>query len=170
MKFVAPIFVFFAVGLAAAAAQAASCAAFMEIKSYDADSQTAEVEYTRGSQSSFFPKPEGSPSDTTKIPKNCSRRVTRDTKVKVSPSGGRMTVTQIRMNYSGKMLNDTDDDSWVPKHLAELIESKTTVVGILRPAKKRGDAPELTTIYLPASDEDLAEIKRIEDQAEDVED
>jgi hypothetical protein len=169
MRFVVPFFVLLAIALGAASAQAQSCSVFMEIQSYDAKAETAEVNYTRGSQSKFFPRPEGSPSDTTKIPKKCSKKVTKSTTVAVKPTGGRMTVTQLRMNYSGKMLNDIDDATWVPKQLEKLIADKTTVVGVLRPAKARGDAPDLTTIYLPASEEDLAEIKRIEDRAEDVE-
>ena len=66
------------------------------------------------------------------------------------------------------MLNDTDDETWLPKKLEELIAAKTKVLVVARPpvTDKKGPAG-LTTIYLPAGEEDLAEIKRVEAQAVD---
>jgi hypothetical protein len=79
-----------------------------------------------------------------------------------------MSVTQFRENFSGKMRNDTDDSSWVSTHLEKLIGDKTKVVAVLRPGKGKKDAPELTTIYLPITEEEKAEIARIDAQAQDV--
>lgn len=156
-----------ALGLGAAQAHAASCSAFAKIKSYDASAKEVEVDYEKGSEKKFFPKPEGAPS-VSKIPNKCKRKLTKQTKFPVKTTGGRLSVTQVRANFSGKMLNDTDDPEWLPGYFANLIEDKTTVVIILRPGKKKKDPVPLTTIYLPITDEEIAEIKRLEDQAEDV--
>ncbi|MDJ0848674.1 MAG: hypothetical protein QNK04_09875 [Myxococcota bacterium] len=169
MKFLIPAIALFVVGFAAAQAQAQSCSTFAQIQAYDAEEKTATLKYTKGSQSRYFPKPEGSPSDSTKIPKKCTKRVTRNTTAKVKPAGGRMTVTQLRMNFSGKMLNNLDDAGWVPGQLEKLISDKTKVVVVLRPGKGKKDPPELTTIYLPITDDEKAEIARIDAQAQDVE-
>lgn len=168
MKFVLPVLALLVLGLGAVRAEAASCSTFVVVKSYDHAAKTAEVSYERGNQKKYFPKPEGANTDTTKIPKKCSKRVTRSTTLKVTPSGGRMSVTQFRENFSGKMRNDLNDDGWVKKNLEKLIADKTEVVAVLRPGKDRKDAPELTTIYLPITEEELAEIARIDAQAEDV--
>ena len=45
---------------------------------------------------------------------------------------------------------------------------KTKVVVVLRPGKGKKDAPEMTTIYMPITDEEKAEIARIDNQAKDV--
>ncbi len=169
MRFLIPAIACFVVGFAASQAQAQSCSTFVQFQSYDAEEQTAEVKFTKGSNSRYFPKPEGSPSDSTKIPKKCTKRVTRKSTVQIKPSGGRMTVTQLRMNFSGKMLNDLDDSGWVVGQLEKLISDKTKVVAVLRPAKSKKDPPELTTIYLPVTEEEIAEIARIDAQAQDVE-
>ena len=170
MRFSIPAIVLFAaVGLGASQAKAQSCSTFVLIKSYDADAKTAEVVFKKGSQSRYFPKPEGAPSDSTKIPKKCTKRVTRNSTISVRPSGGRMTVTQLRMNFSGKMLNNLDDPGWVPGELEKLINDKTLVVAVLRPGKGKKDPAQLTTIYLPITDEETAEIARIDAQAQDVE-
>lgn len=168
MRFVLPALALLVLGLGAVRAEAQSCATFVTVKSYDAAAKTAEVEYTRGSNSKFFPKPEGANTTTDKIPKKCSKKITRNTTVKVKPTGGRMTVTQFRENFSGKMRNDTDDSSWVPTNLEKLVADKTKVVAVLRPGKGKKDAPELTTIYLPITDEEKAEIARIDAEAQDV--
>ena len=169
MRFVLPVLALFAVlGLGATSAQAQSCSTFAIVKSYDASAKTAELSYEKGSQKRFFPKPEGANTDTTKIPKKCSKKVTRNTAVKVKPSGGRMTVTQFRENFSGKMRNDLEDDSWVQANLEKLIADKTKVVVVLRPGKGKKDAPEMTTIYMPITEEEQAEIARIDAQASDV--
>ena len=86
MRYAIPVLLFLAFCLVGGQAQAKSCSSFVVIKSYDAGAKTAELEYTRGSQSKFFPKPEGANTDTTKIPKKCTKKVTRSTSVKVKPS------------------------------------------------------------------------------------
>jgi hypothetical protein len=79
-----------------------------------------------------------------------------------------MSVTQVRSNFEGKMLNDTEDPAWLPAKLKQLIEAKTLVVILIRPGVGK-DAPlGVTTIYLPITEEELAEIKRIDDEAEDI--
>ncbi len=171
MRFGIPIPVFLALFLAlclgSSSAGAASCSSFAVIKSYDADTHRAEVTYARGSQSKYFPKPEGT-TGPTKIPAKCKRKVTKETSLAVKASGGRFSMTQVRSNFQGKMLNDTDDPNWLPAKLAQLVESKTQVVLVIRPGMGK-DAPlGITTIYLPITDEERAEIKRLEDQAEDV--
>jgi hypothetical protein len=153
---------------ASAQAEAASCSSFAVIKSYDADAKVVEVEYKKGRTTKFFPKPEGTPADSSKVPKPCKGRILKDTKLAVTPTGGRMTVTQIRSNFEGKMQNDTDDPAWLPNHFKGLIDGKTEVVIILRPGKGKSDPPEMTTVYLPITEEEKAEIKRIEDDAEDT--
>lgn len=168
MRFSLPLLALAAIGLASAQAQAKSCASFAVIKSYDAASSSVEVDYGRGSMSRYFPRPEGSPQDSTKIPASCRGRVTRTTKLAVKATGGRMTVTQIRTNFEGKMLNDTNDANWLPNELKKLIDAKTEVVIVVRPGLGK-DAPlGITTLYLPITDEERAEIQRIEKQAEDV--
>ena len=154
--------------LAVSEAQAKSCSTFAGIVSQGADGKSVKLKILKGSESKFFPKPDGANTSTDKIPKKCSKKITRNTTVKVKPTGGRMTVTQFRENFSGKMRNDTDDSSWVPTNLQKLIDDKTKVVGLLRPGKGKKDAPELTTLYLPITDEEKAEIARIDGQAEDV--
>jgi hypothetical protein len=168
MRLSLPLLALAAICLAAAQAQAGSCASFAVIKSYDAASSSVEVDYNRGSMSKYFPRPEGSPQDSTKIPAACTGRVTRTTKLAVKASGGRMTITQIRTNFEGKMLNDTKDANWLPNELKKLIEAKTEVVIVVRPGLGK-DAPlGITTLYLPITDEERAEIQRLEKQAEDV--
>jgi hypothetical protein len=67
------------------------------------------------------------------------------------------------------MLNDTDDPKWLPAKLDELIKNKTEVVLIIREGMAKNSPLGITTLYLPATDADLAEIKRLENQAQDVE-
>lgn len=158
----------FCVVSAEAGAEGKSCAAFVVIKAYDDGANTVQVEYGKGKMSQYFPRPEGSPTDTSKIPGACPSKVTRTTSLAVKPTGGRMSVTQIRTNFEGKMLNDTGDANWVPARLKELIASKEQVVIVVRPGMGK-DAPlGVTTLYLPITDEEKAEIERIEKQAEDV--
>ncbi|HJO24608.1 MAG: hypothetical protein GY772_30035 [bacterium] len=169
MRSIVLVTVVFLIGLAAPRAEAASCSVFLEIKSYDVEAKTVEVKYTKGSQSRYFPKPEGSTTTTTKLPKKCSKRITKkNPTLPFKPTGGRMSVTQFRTNFSGKMLNNTDDPKWVTGEFDKLIASETTISAILRPSKRKNDPPQLTTIYLPITDEERAEIKRIEATAVDV--
>jgi hypothetical protein len=155
--------------LAASQADAASCSAFAVIKSFDPKASTVEVDYGTGSMSKFFPKPEGAPRDTTKQPSICKGNVTRQKSLVVKGTGGKMSVTQVRTNFEGKMLNNVDDPAWLPAKLDELIKGKTQVVLVIRPGMAKDSPLGITTLYLPAGPEDLAEIKRLEAQAEDVE-
>jgi len=94
--------------------------------------------------------------------------VTKTPSFVVKPTGGRLSVTQVRSNFEAKMLNDTEDPAWLPAQLQELIEGKTVLVIVIRPGIGK-DAPlGVTTIYLPITEEELAEIKRIDDEAEDI--
>jgi len=156
-----------ALGLGATQAEAASCSVFASIKAYDADAKMVELKYEKGTESKFFPKPEGAP-PTSKIPTKCKRKITRATKFPVKPTGGRLSVTQVRSNFEGKMRNDTDDAKWLPNQLEGLIKDKTVVVVVLRPGKSKKDPVPVTTIYLPITEEEKAEILRLENQAEDV--
>jgi hypothetical protein len=148
-------------------AEAKSCSSFAVIKSFDAKSQMVEVEYKKGRTNKFFPKPEGTPSDSSKVPSVCTGRVLKTTNLAVKTTGGRMSVTQIRSNFHGKMQNDTDDPNWLPAKLKELIDAKTEVVIIVRPGIGKNDPLGMTTVYLPISDEETADIKRIEEDAKD---
>ena len=168
MRFGVPILVFLALCLGSSRAGAASCASFAVLKSYDVDARRLEVTYERGSRSKYFPKPEGTPRDSSKIPATCKKKVTKETNLAVKASGGRFSITQVRSNFQGKMLNDTDDPNWLPAKLEQLIADNTQVVVVIRPGMGK-DAPlGITTIYLPITDEERAEIKRLEDQAEDA--
>ena len=167
MLFRISLAVLLALGLGASQAKAASCSTFASIKSYDSDTMTVEIKLEKGTERKFFPKPEGSP-PTSKIPNKCRRKVTKQTRFPVKITGGRMSVTQVRENFSGKMLNDTDDPKWLPAYFEDLSTNETIVVVILKPGPGKKDPAKLTTIYLPITDEEKAEIKRLEDQAEDV--
>ena len=167
MRYVIPVFLLLAFSLAAAQAQAKSCSAFVVIESYDADAKSIAVKHTKGKPNKFFPKPEGAPSDSSKIPGKCKKKQRTDGYA-VKSSGGRMSVTQVRSNFEGKMLNDTDSDEWFATQIQELVDGKTEVVAEVRAGMGK-DAPlKINTIYLPANEADFAEIKRLEDQAEDM--
>ena len=164
---------FFALALLALAfvsseAEAKSCSSFATITAFDVETSTIEVKWEKGKERKFFPKPEGTPADTSKIPEKCRRKVTKETSFAVKTTGGRMSITQVRSNFQGKMLNDTDDAQWVSNKLKGLIETKTKVVIVLRPPVGKKKPLGVTTVYLPITDEELAEIKRLEDQAEDA--
>ena len=166
MRLLIPVIAFVALCFVSAQAEAAmSCSSFATLKKYDPATKTLEVDYEKGKLSKFFPRPEGSPRDSQKTPKGCKSKVKKQTSLAVKPTGGRMSVTQVRSNYNGKMLNDTEDEAWVPGELTKLIEAETQVVIIVRPGMKKDDPLGITTIYLPVTDEELAEIKRIEDTA-----
>ena len=168
MRFGIPILAFLALCLGPSSAGAASCSSFAVFKSFDADANQAEVSYERGNKTKYFPKPEGTPRDSSKIPATCKKKVTKQTSLAVKSTGGRMSLTQMRSNFQGKMLNDTDDPNWLPSQLAKLVEGKTQVVIVVRPGMGK-DAPlGITTIYLPITDEELADIERLENEAEDV--
>jgi len=157
-----------AICLGAAQAQAASCSSYAVVKSYDAAKSTVELDFEKGKTNSFFPRPSGTPTDTQKIPNPCKSKVTRKDSFAVKSTGGRLSITQIRSNFEGKMQNDADDEAWLGKELKKLIEAKTTVVVIIREEPGKKGAFGVTTIYLPITPEETKEIERIEAQAEDV--
>jgi len=172
MRFAIPVLALLTLALGAAEAQAQaskSCSSFVVIEKYDADGSRVKVKHANGSLSKFFPKPEGTPANTDKTPGKCKKSITKNTTFNVTATGGRLSVTQLRTNFEGKMLNDTSDEVWLSTQLEKLIADKTEVVAVIKPGKKRDDPNEITTIYMPANEADLAEIKRLEDQAEDVE-
>ena len=154
--------------LGVAQAHAASCSSFGVIKSFDADASTVVIGFTKGKEHKFFPKPDGTPR-ISKIPDKCRSKVLKQDSYPVKAIGGKLTVTQVRENFSSKMLNDTEDSKWLPAKLKELIDGKTEVVVALRPPVGEKKPYGVTTIYLPAGPVDLAEIKRLNEQAQDVE-
>ena len=153
--------------LGVAQAQAASCSSFGVIKSFDADASTVVIGFTKGKEHKFFPKPEGTPR-ISKISDKCRSRVLKQDSYAVKTTGGKLTVTQVRENFSSKMLNDTEDSTWLPAKLKELIGGKTVVLVALRPPVGKKKPYGVTTIYLPITPEELTEIKRLENLAEDV--
>jgi hypothetical protein len=162
------VLMFVALFFGAAQAQAGSCSSFTVIKSYDADSSTIEVDHSKGKMRKYFPKPDGTPSGPSKIPSSCKSKITKQSSLVVKATGGRLSMTQLRSNFQGNMLNDADDPNWLPAKLKELIEAKTQVVAVIRPGMGK-DAPlGVTTIYLPITPEEEAEIERIENQGEDA--
>lgn len=169
MRFGILVFALLVLSLGSTQANAAtSCSSFAVIKSYDADAKTVEISYEKGKLSKYFPRPEGSSQERSMIPKKCRSKVTKTTTLKVKPTGGKMTVTQLRSNLDGKMLNDTEDPAWLPARLNQLIADQAPVIVVIRPGIGK-DAPlGITTVYLPITDEELADIKRIEDEAEDM--
>ena len=167
MRLVISLFALVGLVFASAQAEAKSCSSFAVIKSYDAEANTVAVEYKKGRTTKFFPKPEGTPKDSSKIPNSCKGKVLKETSLVVKPTGGRMTVTQVRSNFEGKMQNDTGDPAWLPAKLEELIGAKTEVVIVVRPGMGKDDPLGMTTLYLPITEEEKAEIQRIEDEAQD---
>jgi hypothetical protein len=148
-------------------AQAKSCSTFAGILSFDAGDSSVKLKILKGSESKFFPKPEGAPT-TSKLPEGCKSRATKQASFPIKTTGGRMSVTQIRENFSGKMLNDTSDPKWLPAELAKLTKNKVKVLVVLRPPVGKKTPYELTTIYLPITPEEEAEIERLEKQSEDM--
>ncbi len=155
--------------LFAAQASAKSCSAFGIIKAYDEAGGTVEIEFTKMKATKFFPRPEGASGDITKIPKKCKRSVLKASTFPVKSTGGRMSVTRVRNNLSGKMLNDTESAEWFKAEMDKIIASGGDVALVLRPGKSKKDPVPLTTIYLAATDEDFAEIARLEAQVSDEE-
>jgi hypothetical protein len=156
--------------LGASQAEAASCSAFATIKKFDPEANFVQVKWEKGSESRFFPKTEGTPANNSKLPAKCKTRLTKTTTdFAVKPVGGRMSVTQVRMNFSGKMLNDLEDETWLPTRIKELIEAGTKVAVVLRESMGTDGAYELTTIYMPITEEEKAEIARLDAQGEEVE-
>jgi hypothetical protein len=169
MRIVLPALMILAYFAAAAPAEAASCSSFATIKAYSAERSAVKIAWKKGKVNKFFPKPEGTPADSSKVPAKCKGKVVRNTTLQVKASGGRLSMTQVRSNFEGKMLNDADDEAWLGKKLEQLAADKTEVVIVVRPGVGKDESVNLTTIYLPVTDPELAEIKRLEDQAEDIE-
>lgn len=144
-----------------------SCSSFAKIKSFDAAASTVTLKFGKGNQNKYFPRPEGG-ATVSKLPSGCKGRATRQGDYPVKATGGRLSITQIRSNFEGKMLNDTDDPTWLPKQIEKLIADKTQIVVVIRPGLKKTDPLGLTTIYMPITDAEKKEIERIESQAEDV--
>lgn len=168
MRLVISLFALVGFVFASVQAEAKSCSSFAVLKSYDAEAKMVEVEYKKGRTSKFFPKPEGTPADSSKIPRVCKGRVLKTTTLAVKPTGGRMTVTQVRSNFEGKMQNDLDDPAWLPAKFKELIDAETQVVIVVRPGLGKDDPLGLTTLYLPITEEEEAEIQRIDEDAKDT--
>ena len=168
MRFWIAVLMFVALFFGAAQAQAASCSSFVVIKSYDADANTIEVDHEKGKMRKYFPKPSGTPSGPSKIPSSCKRKITKQTSLVVKATGGRLSMTQIRSNLDGKMLNDADDPAWLPAKLKEIIDGKVQVVSVIRAGMGK-DAPlGVTTIYMPITEEEKTEITRRENIGEDA--
>lgn len=154
----------------ASQANAASCSGYATITKFDPSANVVRVKWTKGSESRFFPKTEGTPANNSKLPAKCKTRLTKkNTDFEVKPVGGRMSVTQVRMNFSGKMMNDTEDAAWLPARINELIEAKTKVAIIIREGVGKDSLYNMTTIYMPITDEERAEIARLDAQGEDIE-
>ena len=154
--------------LGASQANAKSCSSFATISAYDEAASTVTVKWEKGKTTKFFPKPEGTPRDSTKIPGKCTRTVTKNDSFSVKATGGRLSMTQVRSNFEGKMQNDVDDPKWLPAKLNELVAGKTVIVIVLRPGMGKDATFSVTTIYMPITDEELKEIKRLEDQGEEL--
>jgi hypothetical protein len=170
MRFAIPILAVLVLALGAAQAQAAgSCSSFAVFEKYDSEGSRVKIKHGRGSMKKYFPLPEGAPSDTQKVPGTCKKKVTKETTFDVKATGGRLSVTQIRTNFEGKMLNDPDDPEWLGEFIKKLIADETEVVVVIRPGMGKGAPLGINTVYMPITDEELAEIKRLEDQAEEIE-
>jgi len=156
--------------LGASQAQAASCSGFAVVKKLDPAANYVKVAWGKGSESRFFPKTEGTPANNSKIPAACKTRIKKKTtEFVIKPVGGRMSVTQVRMNFSGKMLNDVEDPAWLHGQLNKLIEDGTKVAIVIREGVGTDSPYNLTTVYMPITDEEKAEIARLDAQAQDEE-
>lgn len=150
-----------------AQAYAASCHSFATFKSFDAAAGTVEVDFSKGKTQKYFPRGEGATGDIAKIPKRCKRSQLKQTTVPVKATGGKLSVTQIRSNRDGKMLNDVESADWFKAQMDSLIAAGEPVVVVLRPGKKKKDPVPMTTIYLPVTQEELDEIARLEAEVKD---
>ena len=168
MRFTIPLLAFLVLALGSAQAEARSCSSFATIQKYDGEGSRVKLKFKKGRVHKYFPRPDGSPTEL-KVPRSCSGRVVRKTVVGVNATGGRLSVTQVRTNFEGRMMNDTEDPAWLGNVIEKLIADKTQVVAVIKPGVKDDDPNTLTTIYMPISDEERAEIQRIDDQAIDIE-
>jgi hypothetical protein len=152
--------------LSAAPALAKSCNAWVIIESYDPGTSTVTVKKEKTSVRKYFPKPEGATGS--KIPAKCKSKVYKQGSFPVTATGGRLKITQIRENFSGKMLNDPEDPAWLPAKLQELIDDKTLVSAIMRPPVGKKKPFGVSAVYLPITEAELKEIERLENLASDV--
>jgi len=158
-----------AFGPSSALAASSSCALFAVFKAYDAAKHQVEVDFVKGNERKFFPRPDsGGANNQSKLPKQCSGKFKKEKVFGVKETGGRLSVTQIRTNFEGKMLNDLEDPAWLPAQLQKLIADKTEVPVVIRPGQAKNDPLMITTLYLPITPEEEKEIERIEAQVEDV--
>ncbi len=170
MRIWIPVFVVVGLLLGVSQAEAASCSGYATIKKFDPAADFVKVKWEKGSESRFFPKTEGTPANNSKLPAKCKTRLTKNkTEFIVKPVGGRTSVTQVRMNFSGKMLNDLDDEAWLPTRIEKLVADGTKVAIVLREGVARDSVYNITTIYMPITDEERAEIARLDAQSVDVE-
>ena len=161
----------FSLVLAASSAQAgASCSTFAKITGYDEASSSITIEKSKGNEGKYFPKTEGAPK-TSKLPKRCKSKALSADSFPVKPTGGRMSITQVRENFSGKMLNDVDDKTWVGTKLQEIVASGEVVVVVLRqpPGADKKAPHDVTTVYMPITEAEIAEIARLDAQVSDEE-
>ena len=158
--------------LVATTADARSCSTFAKIEAFDTETSMMTIKVTKGNSQKFFPKPEGSGTGNSKIPKKCKTRILKKGSFEVRTTGGRLKLTQIRSNFNDNMLNNPDDSKWVGAELDKLIADKTKVVVVLRPimgAKDKKKAPHwVSTIYMPITQPELDEIARLDAQGEDI--
>lgn len=158
----AAIFIF-----APGSAFAKSCSLFAVVETYDEAAHTVDLKFKKSSTRKFFPRPDTGGTTPSKLPKKCKGKVKKQGTYPVNETGGRMSVTQIRMNLTGKMLNDTDDSTWFKPQIEKLVADKTLVAVIIRPGMNKKKTLELTTIYLPIDEDELKEIERMESQVVD---
>ena len=156
------------IGLYAAQANAAACSSFATITAYNAERSKVKVKFKKGRMTKYFPRVDGASGDTQKVPAGCRSKITKKKTFVVKSTGGRMTMTQVRSNFEGRMLNDPDDDAWLGTKQQELIEAKTEVVVEVRQGIGKDSPLGITTIYLPITEEEKAEIARLNAQAEDI--
>ena len=160
--------------LAASQAEAASCSGFATFKQIDKEANFVQVKWVKGSESRYFPKTEGTPANNSKIPAMCKTRIKKKiTDFRLKPVGGKMSITQVRENFSGKMKNPKEDEGadtqsgYLYGTIEKLMKDKTKVAIIVRDGVTKDDPYNLTTIYLPITDEEKAEIARLDAQATD---
>ena len=113
--------------LVATTADARSCSTFAKIEAFDTETSMMTIKVTKGNSQKFFPKPEGSGTGNSKIPKKCKTRILKKGSFEVRTTGGRLKLTQIRSNFNDNMLNNPDDSKWVGAELDKLIADKTKV-------------------------------------------
>ena len=91
--------------LIATTADARSCSTFAKIEAFDTETSMMTLKVTKGNSQKFFPKPEGSGTGNSKIPKKCKTRILKKGSFEVRTTGGRLKLTQIRSNFNDNMLN-----------------------------------------------------------------